>query len=198
MLSARLKALRKQRSLTQVDLAKKFGVSQQAIAKWETAHSFPESRTVAGLAEFFDVTSDYLLGITDSVYPSGPFSNVKIIGTVKAGYDALAYEEDYGVAVAEVEDPDSYRYLNVKGDSMEPYIRHGDLALVKLQETLKNGDLGVVIYGDGEATLKEYYYKNGIVKLVPFNEEYETIEITGDDLERFRVFGKVVETRSKW
>ncbi|MCL2874050.1 MAG: LexA family transcriptional regulator [Defluviitaleaceae bacterium] len=198
MFSTRLKALRKQRALTQIDLAKHFNVSQQAIAKWESSQSFPESRTVAGLAEFFDVSADYLLGIADSVYPASAFSSVKIIGTVKAGYDALAYEEDLGTSAAEVEDADAHRYLIVKGDSMEPYIRHGDLALVKLQEDLKNGDLGVVIYGDGDATLKEYSYKNGVVSLVPFNDEYETITISGDDLERFRVFGKVIETRSKW
>ena len=198
MFSKRLKTLRKERSLTQIDLAKHFNVSQQAIAKWESDKSFPESRTVAGIAEFFDVSSDYLLGISDALYPAGSFANVKIIGTVKAGYDALAYEEDHGVAAADVLDAEAYRYLIVKGDSMEPYIRHGDLALVKLQETLKNGDLGVVIYGDGEATLKEYSFKNGIVTLLPFNEDYETIEISGDDLEQFRVFGKVVETRSKW
>ena len=198
MLSLRLKDLRKQRSLTQIDLAKQFGVTQQAIAKWESAQSFPESRTVAGLAEFFDVSSDYLLGIADAVYPASPFSSVRIIGTVKAGYDALAYEEDLGTSAAEVEDADAYRYLIVKGDSMDPYIRHGDLALVKLQENLKNGDLGVIIYGEGEATLKEYYYKDGTVTLVPFNDEYETIVINGEDLERFRIFGKVIETRSKW
>lgn len=198
MLATRLKALRKERKLTQEDLAKQFGVTQQAIAKWESARALPESQTIAGLAEFFEVSSDFLLGITDSFYPAGPFSSVKIIGTVKAGYDALAYEEDLGTAPAAVSDAEQYRYLVVRGDSMAPLIREGDLALVRLQPVLQNGDLGVVIYNDGEATLKKYYYADGTVVLKPFNDEYETITIQGRDLENLIIFGKVVETSTKW
>ena len=68
-----------------------------------------------------------------------------------------AYEEDYGKEYARVKDPSSYFYLVVRGDSMEPRIHDGDLALVHRQDTLENGDLGVLIYGDeGEGTLKRY------------------------------------------
>jgi repressor LexA len=81
---------------------------------------------------------------------------------------------------------------------MTPYIREGDLALVRLQGELKNGDLGVIIYGDGEATLKKYYYSDGAVTLVPFNDAYETITLCGSDLERLIIFGKVVQTSTKW
>lgn len=198
MLSKRLKTLRKERRLTQTDLAKRFGVTQQAIAKWESALSLPDYSTIARLAAFFEVSSDYLLGITDSFYTAGPFSSVKIIGAVKAGYDALAYEEDLGTAPAAVKDSEEYRYLVVKGDSMAPFIREGDLALVRLQPTLRSGDLGVVIYRDGEATLKKYYNEGGAVILEPFNSEYETVTIEGRDLEYLIVFGKVVETSTKW
>lgn len=75
-----------------------------------------------------------------------------MVGTVRAGFGALAFEEDYGVEYARVKDPASYFYLVVKGDSMEPRISDGDLALVHRQPTLENGDLGVMVYGDeGEA-----------------------------------------------
>ena len=81
---------------------------------------------------------------------------------------------------------------------MAPFIREDDLALVRLQSSLKNGDLGVVIDGDGEATLKQYYYSNGTVTLVPFNEAYERVTLQGDALERLIIFGKVIETKTKW
>lgn len=198
MLSEKLKQLRKEFKLTQGELAARFGVTQQAIAKWEAGHARPETDTISHIAEFFGVTTDYLLDMTNSFITAGPASSVRIVGTVKAGYDAFALEEDLGSALAEVKDSEGYRYLIVKGDSMAPYIREGDLALVHLQASLKNGDLGVVIYGDGEATLKKYYCSEGAVTLVPFNDAYDTVTLRGHELEQFMIFGKVVETKTKW
>lgn len=198
MLSKKLKQLRKSRALTQGELAARFGVTQQAIAKWESGRALPETETVSRIAEFFSVTTDYLLDMPDTFTAMGPASRVRIIGAVKAGYDALALEEDLGYAFAEVKDAEGYRYLVVKGDSMAPYIREGDLALVRLQSGLQNGDLGVVIYGDGEATLKKYYCSNGAVTLVPFNDAYKSLTLRGRELERLMIFGKVVETRASW
>jgi repressor LexA len=198
MLSKKIKQLRKEHKLTQEELAARFGVTQQAIAKWESGRALPEPETITRVAEFFDVTTDYLLDMTDTLTTIGPISSVRIIGTVKAGYDALALEEDLGSALAEVKDGEGYRYFVVKGDSMAPYIREGDLALVHLQGELKNGDLGVVIFGDNEATLKKYYYSNGAVTLVPFNNAYETVTLRGHELERLMIFGRVVETKTKW
>lgn len=198
MFSKRLKQLRHDGRLTQGDLAFRFGVTQQAIAKWEAGRALPGPETLSRIAEFFGVTTDYLLGLSERLLPLGPASSVKIVGAVKAGYNAFALEEDLGAALAEVEDGSEYRYLLVKGDSMEPYIREGDLALIRLQSSLKNGDLGVVIDGDGEATLKQYYHSNGTVTLVPFNEAYERVTLRGEALERLIIFGKVVETKTKW
>lgn len=198
MLSKKLRQLRKENNLTQGDLAARFCVTQQAIAKWEAGGALPETETIPRIAAFFGVTTDYLLDMTDTHTATGQFSSVRIIGTVKAGYNGLAAEEDLGNALAEVKDASAYRYLVVKGDSMAPYIREGDLALVRVQPQLNNGDLGVVIYGDNEATLKKFYYDNGVVTLVPFNGAYETITLRGRELEKLIIFGRVLETKTNW
>ena len=198
MLSEKLKQLRKECKLTQGELAAELNVTQQAIAKWESGRALPEPETISRIAGFFGVTTDYLLDMTDAITTRGPISSVRIIGTVRAGYNAFALEEDLGSALAEVKDAEGYRYLVVKGDSMAPYIREGDLALVRLQFELKNGDVGVVIYGEGEATLKKYYSSDGAVTLVPFNDAYETLTLRGRELERLIIFGKVVQTSTKW
>lgn len=198
MLSKKLKQLRKGFKLTQEELAARFAVTQQAIAKWESGRALPAPEMISRIAGFFGVTTDYLLDMTDTFSALESVSSVRVIGTVKAGYNALALEEDFGSAYAEVPNAEEYRYLIVKGDSMAPYIRDGDLALVHLQASLKNGDLGVVLYGDGEATLKEYRYSDGAVTLVPFNSAYETVTLSGHELERLMIFGRVVETKTKW
>ena len=100
---------------------------------------------------------------------------------------------------ARVKDPSNYFYLVVRGDSMEPRIQDGDLALVHKQDTLENGDLGVLIYGDeGEGTLKRYIQRGNCVVLQPFNPAYHEMVIRGEDLNHLHIAGRVVETKAKW
>ena len=84
-------------------------------------------------------------------------------------------------------------------DSMEPRIQDGDLALVHKQDTLENGDLGVLIYGDeGEGTLKRYLQRGNCVVLQPFNPAYKEMVIKGEELNHLHIAGRVVETKAKW
>ena len=204
MFPQRLKQLRKEMGLSQKSLSEHLGVTQQAVGKWETCRSSPDPATLARLAELLETSADYLLGISEQpaepAAPSLPYgeSPIPVIGTVRAGYGSLAFEEDYGVEYACVKDPESYFYLVVKGDSMEPRIQDGDLALVHRQPTLENGDLGVMVFGEGEGTLKKYIQRGNAVILQPFNLAYEEKVIRGEELNQLFIAGKVVETRAKW
>ena len=57
-----IKKLRKQRNLTQEQIADAFGVSCQAISKWETGTSYPDISLLPIIADYFSVSVDYLLG----------------------------------------------------------------------------------------------------------------------------------------
>ncbi len=59
--SEKLVSLRKQRGLTQEELAEKIGVSRQSISKWESKVSFPDLEKIVKLSEVFNVSIDYLL-----------------------------------------------------------------------------------------------------------------------------------------
>lgn len=61
----RIKELRLQKNMSQMDLAKATGISQSAIAKWELGKTEPTASAIILLAEFFEETTDYLLGVTD-------------------------------------------------------------------------------------------------------------------------------------
>ncbi len=206
MFAERLKQARKAKKLSQAEVSRLLGVTQQAVGKWETGRSTPDPGTVARLAGILDTTADALLGLYDTAAapPRAAFSRyteclIPVVGTVKAGYGALAFEEDYGTEVASVKDPSQYFYLVVKGDSMEPRISDGDLALVHRQPTLENGDLGVLIYGtEGEGTLKRYIQRGSAVVLQPFNPNYEELVLRGEELEHLYIAGKVVETKARW
>lgn len=204
MFAQRLKELRKIKGVSQIALARQLGLTQQAVGKWETGRSTPDPQTLAALASYFGVTTDHLLG--REVQPLSPVSAyhpaaehmVPVIGTVRAGFGALAFEEDYGEEPANVKDPSNYFYLIVKGDSMEPRISDGDYALVHRQPTLDSGDLGVMVYGEGSGTLKKFVRRGNAVILQPFNPAYEAQVLMGDELENLYIAGKVVETKTKW
>ncbi len=206
MFADRLKEARKAKKFSQAEVSRRLGVTQQAVGKWETGRSTPDPQTIARLAEILDTTADALLGLYDTTAAAAreAFSRyteclIPVIGTVKAGYGALAFEEDYGSEYASVKDPKQYFYLVVKGDSMEPRISDGDLALVHRQSTLENGDLGVIIYGtDGEGTLKRFVQRGSAVVLQPFNPKYDELVLRGEELEHLYIAGKVVETKARW
>ena len=65
MFSARIKELRLDKQLSQADLAKAMSVNQRTISNWEKAVRQPDFETLAMLAEFFQVSTDYLLGLED-------------------------------------------------------------------------------------------------------------------------------------
>ena len=187
-------------------LWQELNLTQQAVGKWETGRSQPDPDTLRRLADFFDTTVDYLLDRSDTARPAPilPYTAagehpIPVIGTVRAGYGALALEEDCGVEYARVKDPQNYFYLLVKGNSMEPRIQDGDLALVHKQNTLEDGDLGVMVFGeDGEGTLKKFIRRGNAVVLQPFNPDYQPLVLVGDDLAQLYIAGKVIETKTKW
>jgi transcriptional regulator with XRE-family HTH domain len=61
----RLSELRKKRGLTQSQLAERVGMSKSTIASWEIGTRDPNSEMIARLAEFFNVSTDFLLGQTN-------------------------------------------------------------------------------------------------------------------------------------
>ena len=58
----RLKRLRKERELTQADLAKVIGQSKDTVASWETDRNIPNADSIKKLMDYFDVSEDYLTG----------------------------------------------------------------------------------------------------------------------------------------
>ncbi|WP_251547209.1 helix-turn-helix domain-containing protein [Pumilibacter intestinalis] len=59
----RLKELRIEKKLSQAQLAKETGLTQSAIATWEVGKRVPGALAIIALAKYFNVSSDYLLGL---------------------------------------------------------------------------------------------------------------------------------------
>ena len=66
ILAVRLRGIMAERNISQDDLGKAIGKQRQTIGTYTTGQSKPDSESVARIAQFFDVSADWLLGISDS------------------------------------------------------------------------------------------------------------------------------------
>lgn len=62
----RMRELRKEKNITQPELAKMLGVSNGAIGNWETGNRQPDDTAKIQMADIFGVSVDYLIGRTDN------------------------------------------------------------------------------------------------------------------------------------
>ena len=68
MLNERIRQLRVERGLSQVDLAEILGVSKQSISNWENDNIQPSIEMLLKISKTFSVSTDYLLGIDSRRY----------------------------------------------------------------------------------------------------------------------------------
>lgn len=69
MFPERLKQIRKEKGMTQIDLAKALGVSSGTVAMWETGKRKPSFEMFDRFTEVFDRRIDYILGMSDDASP---------------------------------------------------------------------------------------------------------------------------------
>lgn len=197
VLGDRIRALRKDNKLTQEQLGKALGVGKSTISQYETGVSTPDPAMLQSIADYFCVSSDYLLGRTEDPRPvdmvkeqqaehlvrilgeqlvePGELVPVPILGRIAAGEPMYAEENVEGVEMTPKADVSGgeYFWLRVKGDSMiNEGIRDGSLVLVRKQETIENGLIGAVIVNGCEATLKRIHINGDQCILVPGNPRY--------------------------
>lgn len=63
--SRRIKELRLENNLTQKALAQRLETTNSAVCDWEKGRTQPDLQMLANIAKLFDVTVDYLLGLSD-------------------------------------------------------------------------------------------------------------------------------------
>lgn len=187
-------------------VVKELGLSTSMGTRWKNG-TIPHGKTLQKIAEYFDVTTDYLLGFDVTKIPGySPVANNIIefeeIGVISAGYDGEAIEQPTGrtISVAAENLPrghqkDDFFVLRVKGNSMYPLLMENDSILVQRCSSVDSGSLAVVLYNGNEATVKKVNYVSGEdwLELVPTNPEYPTKKIEGADLQECRVLGKVIK-----
>ena len=99
--------LRKEKKITQAQLAEKLGVSEQAVSKWENDQCAPDVSLFPIIAEFFGVSIDRLFGYHTSSY------NDDVEAIMKAADDSM----------------DTYKEIEIIGEGLKKYPNSPDLKI---------------------------------------------------------------------
>lgn len=188
----RIKFLRKEKGIYQKDLAKLLDVSIPAINYYENEKRSLDTNSALILAEYFNVSVDYLLGksnIRNSESIKKTNLKIPVLGIVKAGYDYLAEENVIGYVTvndSSLKNEDFFA-LKVKGDSMVPDIYENDIAIIKKQNDFENGDYVVALINGDEATIKKAYKTDTGLLLQPSNSSFVPLIFDKKDIDTLPV-----------
>lgn len=150
--SERLRLLRTQKGLSQMEFAKQIGVSKSSVNMYERGEREPGLETLELLADYFNVDMDYLLGKSDftnkyewfqnsapgNIIPMPEMRKIPLVGTIACGTPILADQniEEY-VSIPKNIAADFA--LTCKGDSMiNARIFDGDVVYIRQQQTVEN------------------------------------------------------------
>lgn len=152
------------------------------------------------MAALFEVSVDYLLGNTET--PASNGIKIPVLGDVAAGIpiEAITDIVDYEEINATLARTGEFFGLRIKGDSMEPRMREGDVVIVRQQESAETGDTVVVLVNGNSATVKKIKYGPDGITLLPTNPVYDPLFYSAAEVEQLpvRVIGRVVELRAKY
>ncbi|MBQ2902876.1 MAG: helix-turn-helix domain-containing protein [Clostridia bacterium] len=179
-----IRELRRQKGLSQSELAQACCVHQTAVSQWEKGRTTPDVNSLKLLSSVLGVSVEELIGTEK------PKDENRIQGFGKI--DAESASQKLGKS--------EYFALTVSDDSMSPVIQPGDTVIVSRNKPYDSGDIVAVAIGSGDITLKRIIKKDTSILLVPENSVYEPMIFGYGEFYNLpvTVFGRVVELRRRF
>ena len=179
-----IKSLRKEKKLTQEQLGDLIGVQKSAIAKYESGRVENLKRsTIEKLAELFEVSPSYILGIEDNSENTrkigSDFIRVPLYNSLCCGNGAFVDDnilEMIPVSIQGLKHPERCFAQFASGESMKDAgINDGDLLVFEKTPKVNSGVIGCFCIDDNEAVCKKYTESGSMVVLQPMNSDYDPI-----------------------
>lgn len=208
----KLKQLRKLHGLTQKDVATICGIQQNTYSNWERGEISPNIDCLKILSKKYCVSIDYILGNSDDPTPTpAPTAEgsqwIPIRGSIAAGMPIEAIEEapdptdidQWEEISADTARRGQHIALQIKGASMEPDIKAGDIAIIRVQPDAESGTIAAVLVNGDSATVKKIKKENGGIWLLPINPLFPNVFYSAEQVAGLpvRIVGIVVELRRK-
>ncbi|MEA4934873.1 MAG: XRE family transcriptional regulator [Lawsonibacter sp.] len=189
---------------SQQELATTLYVNQTAVSQWERGITTPSAPILLKLSQMYHVSTDYLLGkgVTVDSHEDRRGILVPVLGNVAAGIPIEAVEDilDYEEIDAATAATGEFFALRLKGASMEPRMRDGDVVIIRKQDDADTGDTVVVLVNGDCATVKRIKKGPPGISLIPNNPAYDIMFYSSDEVQQLpvKIIGKVVELRAKF
>lgn len=211
--SRRLSQIMSDTGVSAAELSRKTGISEAVISQYRSGKYEPKQDRLEEFAKAFNVSEAWLMGYDvpmdrkENISTLSHSIKIPVFGNVAAGIPIEAITD------FDPEDPDDwedipeimsrggeYIALRLKGDSMEPRMRSGDVVIVRLQPTVDSDDIAVVCINGDDATCKKIRITDKGIFLISLNPAYEPMFYSQDDIDQLpiRIIGKVVELRAKF
>ena len=183
------------------DICRDLGFKYTTFTDWINGNTYPRIDKIELMANYFNVSKSELVeAYTDSRQSQTVI--IPVLGRVADGIPLTAAEyiidtEEISQAMAA---DGEYFGLQVKGDSMEPRIKNGDVVIVRKQSDADDGDLVIALVNGDDAVVKRLKkYKDGIA-LISSNPIYEPMFFSKSEIEEkpVEIIGKVKELRAKF
>ena len=208
----RIKRLRLTNNVSQQELSADLGYkTYTTVSKWESDSSLPPGKELIKLANYFDVTTDYLLGL--DVFPSEYIVNDNQV-TIELDYinsDLSRYlfvhgsGEDLELMPKKKvpnyilsDTPDNYFVTKIRTDSMNRIINSGDHVVVldckkAPDHPLQTGDI-IIAKIDGEYKIEHLRKTDSTIYLEPYSylDGFDTIVLSKEEFKNLDIIGKVV------
>ncbi len=188
--------LRKERNMSQANLAKRLGVSQTAVSQWETNKNYPDINTIKELAEIFSVTTDYLLNVDSSKLKKD--NEIIVYNRVPAGVEWANIQDKHGyeeIGMKMLQSGRSYVGLNVRDDDMSPIFMKGDTLIIEVRDNCENGDYALVQSHADDGMIRRVFYQNNGVLVQPVSYSGEGDFYITNSRERLNILGVVRQVR---
>lgn len=201
--ACRLKQLRIENKITQKELATLLNVSQNAVFNWENEKREPSMDTILKIANYFNVSTDYLIGLDKHTIVSDKKGiPINVLGRVAAGIPIEAIENiiDTEEVTQELAKTGKFFALQIHEGSMEPDIHDGDVVIVRQQEDAENDEIVIALINGDDAVCKRLRKYENSIALVSNNPSYAPIYFSRKEILEtpVRIIGKVIELRRKY
>jgi len=195
----RIKKMREQRGITQSELAEICKVSDKAVSTWENGRNIPRMGAIQRMADYFGVPKS---AIIENIATPEDAVRIPVLGKIPAGVPLSAIEDIEGweeLSPSMLRGGKEYIALAVKGDSMLPEYRNGDVLVLRKQDDCETGDDCAVMVGNEDATFKRIRRNEKGITLQPLNPAYDPTFYTNKEVIDLpvRIIGVVVEVRRK-
>lgn len=169
-LSEELRSIREKIGLTKSEFARKLGVQRYQLRNWEIGTSSVIDEDILSRARSLLTPQSSMNPVSETF---GQLVPVKILGKASAGdgeYN-IDFPGEYAFVPPSLGQPDKIHLL-IDGDSMMPYLKHGDIASFTRSSTPRNGLFYLVRSEDGDVKCKLIEWRQDGWFLVSTNPAY--------------------------